>query len=67
MTTTTEKMFDLAKARRERGLSLRQAARLLGINHVWLREIERGRRPSLEVALRVARFYGVAVEEIWSV
>lgn len=58
-------MNKFAAARIERGLSLREAARLLGIKHVWLWEVEHGRRPSLEVALRIARFYGLTMEEAW--
>jgi plasmid maintenance system antidote protein VapI len=49
-----------------RGLNQRQASKIVEIDHTYLNHIVSGRRrPSLEVAVRVARKTGIPVE-MWS-
>ena len=51
----------------ERGLSRRQLAEAVGVNHQTIGYLERGDyTPSLELALKIARHFGVAVEMIFS-
>lgn len=50
----------LADAREKRVLSLRQAAKLLGVSHVFLRDVEQGRRkPSNALLLIMAHVFGL--------
>lgn len=49
----------LARLRKEQGLSLEEVAHRAGIDRSYLGLLERGtRRPTLEVAIRVARALG---------
>ena len=59
-------VFDLEEARVNRGLSLRAAAREIGVDWKTLRRAERGdHRPQARNAFRIARFYGLQVTDIW--
>jgi len=52
--------------RTRRGMSLRQLASELGFNsHGYVGDLESGRKkPSLEVALKIARLFGVSVDSL---
>ena len=53
--------------RAERGLSRRQLAEAVGVNIQTIGFLERGDyKPSLELALKIARHFGVAVEMLFS-
>lgn len=56
----------LRKLRNELGLSAKQVGEENGISTRTIELMERGLGPKLENALLLARFYGVAVEKIWS-
>jgi putative transcriptional regulator len=57
----------IAVFRAERGISRRQLAEAVEVNHQTIGYLERGDyKPSLELALRIARHFGVAVETIFS-
>ena len=59
-------MFDaekLKKLRKERGLTLRELEREVGISRAYLNEIERGvREPTLRVLRKLTSFYKVEPE-----
>ena len=51
----------------ERGLSRRQLAEAIGVNDQTIGYLERGDyKPSLELALKIAQHFGVAVEMLFS-
>ena len=53
--------------RAERSISRRQLAEAVGVNHQTIGYLERGDyKPSLELALKIARHFGVAVEMVFS-
>lgn len=55
-----------AICRREKGLTLKQAAPLFGISFGHLSQVELGKSPpSLEVAFTMARFYDRSVEHLF--
>lgn len=57
----------LALFRTERGLSRQELAAALEVNYQTIGYLERGDYyPSLELALRISRFFGVPVETIFS-
>ena len=57
----------IAVFRAERGISRRQLAEAVGVNPQTIGYLERGDyKPSLELALKIARHFGVAVEMIFS-
>jgi len=57
----------IAMLRAERGISRRQLADALGIHYQTVGYLERGEfRPSLHLALRLANFFEVSVEVIFS-
>lgn len=57
----------IAVFRAERGVSRRQLAEAVGVNPQTIGYLERGDyKPSLELALKIARHFGVAVEMIFS-
>ena len=57
----------IAMLRAERGISRRQLADALGIHYQTVGYLERGEfRPSLYLALRLANFFEVPVEVIFS-
>ncbi|GAA4427006.1 helix-turn-helix transcriptional regulator [Georgenia halophila] len=53
--------------RAERGISRRELAESLGVHYQTVGYLERGEySPSLHLALRIAEYFGVAVEVIFS-
>jgi DNA-binding XRE family transcriptional regulator len=57
----------LAVLRAERGLSRAQLADALGLNYQTIGYIERGEfNPSLDVAFRVAEYFGVPLDAVFS-
>ena len=58
----------IAMLRLERGVSRRELAEALGVHYQTVGYLERGEyNPSLHLALRIAEFFGVPVEVIFSV
>jgi putative transcriptional regulator len=57
----------IAMLRAERGISRRELAEALGVHYQTVGYLERGEySPSLHLALRIAEYFGVAVEVIFS-
>jgi putative transcriptional regulator len=57
----------LTVLRAERGLSRQELADALGVNYQTIGYLERGEyNPSLDLALRVAEYFGLPVEAIFS-
>lgn len=57
----------IAVFRAERGISRRQLAEAAGVNPQTIGYLERGDyKPSLELSLKIARHFGVAVEMVFS-
>ncbi|MFI5611736.1 helix-turn-helix transcriptional regulator [Amycolatopsis sp. FDAARGOS 1241] len=57
----------IAVLRAERGISRRQLADALGVHYQTIGYLERGEySPSLHLALRIARFFEVSVEVLFS-
>jgi putative transcriptional regulator len=57
----------IAMLRAERGISRRQLADALGVHYQTVGYLERGEfRPSLHLALRIAEYFEVPVEVIFS-
>lgn len=57
----------LAVLRTERGVSRKDLADAVGVNFQTVGYIERGDyNPSLEVALKISRFFGLPIEMIFS-
>jgi DNA-binding XRE family transcriptional regulator len=57
----------IAMLRAERGISRRQLAEALGVHYQTIGYLERGEySPSLYLALRIAEYFEVAVEVIFS-
>lgn len=57
----------IAMLRAERGISRRELADALGVHYQTVGYLERGEySPSLHLALRLAEYFGVAVEVIFS-
>lgn len=57
----------IALFRAERGVSRRDLAEAVGVNNQTIGYLERGDyKPSLELALKIARFFDVNVELIFS-
>jgi len=57
----------IAMLRAERGISRRQLAEALGVHYQTVGYLERGEySPSLELALRIAAYFDVPVEVIFS-
>jgi putative transcriptional regulator len=53
--------------RAERGLSRRDLAEAVGVNNQTIGYLERGDyKPSLELAMKIARHFGVGVEMLFS-
>ncbi|MBF6352471.1 MULTISPECIES: helix-turn-helix transcriptional regulator [Nocardia] len=58
----------IAMLRAERGISRRQLAEALGVHYQTVGYLERGEySPSLHLALRIAAYFEVAVEVVFSV
>jgi len=56
----------LAQLRRERGVTQEALAHALGISRQSVNALERGRYdPSIQVAFRAARYFGLAIEEVF--
>jgi transcriptional regulator with XRE-family HTH domain len=58
--------FDLRTARLNRGLTLRQAAEVIGVPTMVLSRAERGTRPHPGNAKAIADFYGRRVSDVWA-
>ncbi|HEY8339079.1 MAG TPA: helix-turn-helix transcriptional regulator [Egibacteraceae bacterium] len=57
----------IALLRREQGVSRRELAEALGVHYQTIGYLERGEySPSLALALRIAQFFGVPVEVVFS-
>jgi DNA-binding XRE family transcriptional regulator len=57
----------IAVLRAERGLTRQQLAQALGINYQTVGYLERGDyNPSLELAFRIAEFFGLPLEAVFS-
>lgn len=57
----------IAVLRAERGISRRQLAEALGVHYQTVGYLERGEfKPSLHLALRIARYFEVPVEVVFS-
>ena len=57
----------IALFRAERGVSRRELAEAVGVNNQTIGYLERGDyKPSLELALKIARHFGVSVEMLFS-
>mgnify|MGYP002623639801 CR=1 FL=1 len=57
----------IAMLRAERGISRRQLAEALGVHYQTIGYLERGEfSPSLHLALRIARYFEVPVEVVFS-
>ncbi len=57
----------IAVFRAERGISRRQLAEAVGVNNQTIGYLERGDyKPSLELAVKIARYFGVNVEMLFS-
>lgn len=66
--TTNETIYNrIAMLRVERGVSRRHLADALGVHYQTIGYLERGEySPSLFLALRIAEYFGVAVEVVFS-
>ncbi|MEV6770669.1 helix-turn-helix transcriptional regulator [Nocardia sp. NPDC051030] len=64
----TEVLFNrIAMLRAERGISRRELAEALGVHYQTVGYLERGEySPSLHLALRVAQYFEVPVEVVFS-
>ena len=57
----------IAMLRAERGISRRELAEALGVHYQTVGYLERGEySPSLYLALRIAEYFGMAVEVVFS-
>ncbi|MFB9802550.1 helix-turn-helix transcriptional regulator [Streptomonospora salina] len=57
----------IAVLRAERGVSRRQLAEALGVHYQTVGYLERGEyNPSLHLALRIAKYFGVPAEVVFS-
>ncbi|PUB24014.1 DNA-binding XRE family transcriptional regulator [Promicromonospora sp. AC04] len=57
----------IAMLRAERGISRRELSEALGVHYQTVGYLERGEySPSLYLALRIAEYFGVAVEVVFS-
>jgi DNA-binding XRE family transcriptional regulator len=65
-TGSVKLLISLSQIRRERGVTLRQAAEALRMSLGPLSQIENGCTPSLETALNIAAFINQPIEKIWA-
>ena len=65
----TEAIYNrIAMLRAERGITRRQLAEALGVHYQTVGYLERGEySPSLHLALRIARYFEVSVEVVFSI
>lgn len=54
----------LKKLREEKGLSMREVAARIGIDHSYIGKIEKGKFPSLEKLRKICELYGVSVQSL---
>lgn len=60
-------MTKLKILRKEKNLKVQDVARILGISKSMVYELERGtRRPGLDTALKISKFYGISLDEVYS-
>lgn len=56
----------LEALRKERGIRQEELARVLGVSRQTIGSLENGRyNPSILLAFRIARFFGMAIEDIF--
>lgn len=60
-------MIRLEALRLDRGLSIRSAAKKIGIGPDVLNRAERGNMPRPDSAKKIADFYGLRVTDIWPI
>ncbi len=58
-------LIDFRRMRADKGVTLRDCE-VSGVDHATLARIESGREPSLNNALKFAKFVGMPVEKIWA-
>lgn len=62
----SKKARRLRELRQAAGLTQTDAARGMGVSQPALCNLENGREPTAEQAHRIARFYGVSLEDFWT-
>ena len=56
----------LEEIRKQRGLTQEELAEVLGVSRQTVNSLENGRyNPSIMLAFRIARFFGMSIEEIF--
>jgi transcriptional regulator with XRE-family HTH domain len=60
-------LVDLRAERVNRGLSVKDAAALIGVSAMTLRRAEDGTVPWARNAFKIAEFYGYQVTDVWPV
>jgi transcriptional regulator with XRE-family HTH domain len=55
----------LKKLREELGLSLREAAKRIDVDHSYIGKIEKGKIPSLKILKKLCRLYGITVSSLF--
>lgn len=56
--------MNLKELREARGLSLREAAKVIGINRRTLKKLEAGDPGALKPYIRLANFYGISLADV---
>jgi transcriptional regulator with XRE-family HTH domain len=56
---------NLKAARLERGLSVAEASAQIGVSPFQVRRSESGNMPRPAAALKIAKFYGYTVSQVW--
>lgn len=59
------KTFSPAELRYQRGWVLDDLSKLSGVSKTTLFHVEKGHTPALEIAVKIARAFGVSVYDIW--
>jgi transcriptional regulator with XRE-family HTH domain len=57
--------LNLKAARLDRGLSVAEAAKQIGVSPYRVRRAEAGEMPRPGAAMKIANFYGHTVSEVW--
>jgi DNA-binding XRE family transcriptional regulator len=60
-------LVDLTAIRQKHGITVAQAAAACGFTYAVWQRLEAGGSPSLDTALRIARFIEMPVEQIWAI